>query len=1078
MAEATQRREISHVHYGYPHLTMSAWINLDLSKCKEVCTRHTRGCHALQHNTQAGGTYGLSGKHCSIAGKFRFPPTVQDSADDKYAFGYWLDVTSSVSPAPGENIRQAENGQFFLAFHVANGPNIHWTALTVLDRPIQDNTWHYVTGSFVSGRRGNTPMMTACVDHVCSTRTLEFHSNDILGYTLRTNFYLGEAGGPDNSIDIIAPIVGKVDELLVAPYYENEAAILKRYTEKYMTASPSAIVTIDHKEMYNHALAVTLQASISGTELPNEVWNWGFLAPRFAPTEAMTTTGLNKRSLSFKANVLQPNTVYRVRVCAQVADVCSGSFNFAVVSAPTVFMTRAICTADCGPNGVHTAFVSVFDVVAFAAAARIPQEGVVSGKLEYFFFAVDPLTLDRIPLSGGFRPAASLADVKLPAGDPLTNELTIGVDVRQPETGFVGTGTATLFVQASGGTPAGAAEALTLASENFASADAIVAAAAGVASIPAAGAGRHAGVLQLGTAHTTLKTYADALLENVKLQKPSRAPHLNVLRTHLQSLVVDWRAKVNYTVEYVDQTKVVLRVSTEALLSIVSQQLTEDQLGQELEQSTVHCVDQLTYVVRAVLSVDKETEPEKQIHGLLYNLDQVRESYLKFVAMHRAAFTSVYTVSGTSAQYKGLTELDGPDANYPQLTAMGVPTTYNGAMVRKAAVNPGFSMKHELVTPGAGKVVLTAGPDLLLRGTSDIALTVALTPSPFHTRAKTSSSVHASDAALVSLYETPGFTNLQEVSNAFESTGTNVRISFLCPSCKAKPDNGTFYCAYLKKGDVATREVRWEQTQVSSEITDGAATCVGAYLGAYYAVFYDSGVIDTTPSPLGPPTQSKVLLLHVSIVFADFDPAVFVEKMAKLLGLSRGMIDVLKWCPSVNGQVQWDKCVSTGATDRMADSLAVSVTIDSGTAVFWRIGLSAEMDLIMEKLRAMTENCLPTSPMGIAGLCPIPGTRLEERDTAEPPAVAKVDSGDSNEWTVIGVVLAVCAVLLLALVAGLCWCNSKGKLCFSGYYGEEASPSEPISDHGSSNPPTPTPATAPGASPREMKSVEPCATQV
>ena len=1006
----------------------------------------------VPHPTQTQGKFGLTGRHCSIAGKFKFPQVVAGLDTERYAFGYWLEITDSVSPAPGETIAQTSDGSFYAAFHVANGPNIMWTAAVVNTRAIKQNTWHYISGSFLSGRRGLTPQVTACTDHVCTTNDLRFHSNDIIGYEFQSQLHVGAVFGKTNiDTELLAPVVGKVDEVLIKSSYDTPEEIVARYETRYTEYSPTDAVfmTVATETYYSPTAAVTLRAALSPFDKPNDEFEWVFASPaNFVLTQDMSTTPLNSRTLSLKANILQAGTVYVFKVCTLGADaVCSGATTFTVVSAPSVASVTARCeAATCGTDGVHFAQLSEFEVETVATPGAVPgvSGAILQADLEYYYETEDPVTLDPIPLTAGFAANQALMNrVLLPAGSSPDYELTLRVEVRQITTGFVSTGSVIVKVRPNEDSQLNADLNVLSAVQTDTSPSAKIAAitASADASVGGQTGSRYARSLVAASVGTPYLLTLFTQINSELLTGTGNAMgtiHPSILMT-LQNLLDKLNDEVvavdSPTVEYLTNVTALITDSAALLSSVLSTQVDVSNLDFRLERVVIRCVDLIQSLVSrmAALSVHVFDFDPITYHT---KLDAVRTLYLKKAMDFRAPYTPQYSFAGIlqdSASYAGLTPLD-KDNGYPQRTVLNVTTSFQGAGTR-VGVSAESYVTTNLVTPGSGYVTVKTPAHRFSSGTQEVVATVVLTPNSYVSRAE-GETLAATDAALVHIYEKNG-ANLVDIS---QRTGGTPTTSFriLCPSCTQEKAS-FFHCAYIKASDLTVSTAKWER--VGSTVSDGVIECNGGEpYGSYYAGFRDATALASTPSPwstAAPLESVHTFEMHIAKLFSVFTTQWFVTALVTALSpyLLRGDVEVLMYCNS-NGGARIESSCRDGSAGRGAVALAEA---GEGTFVRFQLSLLQDVDVIVALLKNYATNCSAANPLGAAGLCPLPGTSLFEGVQTPVPTETPPSPGD-NEWVIIGVLLAAGAVALLVFVMLMCYCNSRGKCCFSGYaHGSDAS---------------------------------------
>ena len=1012
-------------------------------------------------------TFGLTGRHCSVAGKFKFPEELTGDASDEYAFGYWLEITDSVTPAPGKTIAQTKDGNFYTAFHVANGPNIKWTAAVANTIALEHNRWHYVTGSFLSGRRGLTPQLTACTDNVCMTEDLRFHSNDVLGYAPETQMHVGAVGGQHNT-EFVSPIVGEMDELLIKPIYDSPKTIVSRYETRYAAYDIDAVVFVsipDAAAYYDPATEISLSADVSPTQLPNEVFTWVFTSPvTMVLTDAMTTTGRNKRTLSLKANVLTAGVIYVVRVCAIEANTCSGEVSFIAVAAPSITSISVACAQDCGADNVHKAQVSQFDVQTNGLPAAIPgiSDAILRADLVYTYETEDPISQDPIPLTAGFAANQEImTQVVLPAGSAPDYELTVRVLVKQLTTGFVTTASTTVRVQPDGDSQPVSDQRLTNAVEGGASPAEQVVAVAGVADVQAAVGGRYARALS--STHsvqyllTILNKATMEILASTNNAADSVTPTiLQTLQNLLVKLNTDILGQAAPNADYLTNATALLASSTEMMNAVLKTQVQYHHLNYRFERYVIACVNVMNSITS---TLDTLTTNVVEFDAFATNiaLDAIRKEFLHQVVLHRAAFRVEYSLTGlleNGATYAGLTPMDA-DNGYPQKTTLNVTTAFTGAATRQALVS-GVNLETAVPTIGGGYVEMTTPPQRFSAGVKEAAATFVVTPNHFESRADVTSARAATDAVLVTMYEKSNTTQLLEVVTSTEGTA-NVQVNLLCASCLASASDA-FYCAYITSADLASSTGKWQRLPYT--VGDGIITCKsGSHFDAYYAAFRDTSVtIDGTPvPPIAPSTTApgmttRTFEMHVSRSFSSFSAEWFVNGFASAIeGLSRGDMKVLISCLSEGGVA---KCVTSS---RNAGVLA---DIADGTFVRFSLTLlPAKMDEVVARILALVENCDANNALGAQGLCPIPGTTLTEVETDTPvPTVAETDS-DDKEWLVLGLALGLGGFVLCVLIIAVFYCSKAKKCCFDdGSHptnDNKISDTEPISDDPNAYPNSP-----------------------
>ncbi|KAJ9466681.1 hypothetical protein DIPPA_18452 [Diplonema papillatum] len=976
MRTGMTRRGANFVHYGFAHVTISAWIKVDnLSACAE-----------------AAGTHGLANHHCSVAGKFKFPSAAPTAAEDQYAFGYWLEVTDAAHPSPGGSSSRVD-GNFYTAFHVANGPNIIWSSVVMSTRPIVEGKWHYVTGSFLSGRRGDIPQLTACTDNVCLSKGLEYESNDILGYAPDTRMFVGEVGNGDDQVGVITPINGMIDELLIKPYYESAPTIISRFSRRYSTATTAPVVVIELASFIDPTTIAEFEATATNAD-DTDTYVWEFVSPAsLVLSDDMVTGGLSGPTLSLKPNVLTAGAVYRIAVCTSVTRSCSAEVSFIATAPPTIAGLTVACIKECG--AVPEAAVSQFMLSTSAF-----DSGVLgNGGLLYYYYAVLP-TGEEVSLSGGVVPdLASVTDIFLPPGAAPNFILSVGVEVKNAVSGLVSRTTTEVEVRPStdAAAPTDAVDASGL--NNVAplnQLNAISAAVFAAAAVPASSRQGHL-LAESDLLPRFLALNAEFLDDSGTLE-PAVLSTLFQLLTPLpteESVVID-------CINFVDR--------------LFSTQFVTAHFTWKLERNVVAIINALHETAKTV-GASQST---------YLQLGALRTQYLHFVVKSVPADSSAYVVRSLLASGESYKGLPPSDVDYPQLTVNNATVAMVGAARKFTIKNAAASQTLiDLQTPGGGNVGFFVAQNVFKSSTSVAGASVALSPNAYTVNLPQSDLEVATDVATISLYEGKNATDVSSIAS-----GT-FRVTLLCPQCSDGADRPNIVCYYL---DATSSGNSWVST--STLQLDGTIVCSGGKLGSYAAFKAPGFGTDspgvTVPVPIPTEEEAAFVIVTVSKPFSQFTRDWFLGSMSLALNTLVTNVRLNLICPSTGGVPDFTRCIDgedvlSGRAQFLADDdetlVDVSLTGTEGSA-------------LLQKYRLELEGSCSVSALGAYGLCPAPGTSVEVLAPGSGGAKTKYVDGtpspsDDDEWKVLGPVIGVIVVVILVVVVSLFCCASKQKACFA-----------------------------------------------
>ena len=933
----------------------------------------------------------MTGKHCSIGGRFHFPEP-NSLTGGEYGFGYWLEITDSASPAPGGTVGLAQDGNFYAALHVANGPNLLWTSVTMTTKIIEGNEWYYIVGSFRTGRRGEVPEMTICVDTYCQTDGLKYHSNDILGYIggAESGFHLGRVYSGQNSLGgSLSAAPGTVDELIIRPSYMTQTQIVNQFN-LYAADYPKPTVTVlEPQAFYDPQNAITLRAEVSILEQQNnnDIWTWEFTAPTgFTPVAAMVSTRLNDRAISFVPNALEAGKTYTYRVCAIIppnSGACSPEYTFRVELPPVVSSVVVECFEQCN-NGAWTAEESNLRITALATASA-------GAELDYSFYTEQPQTQNVVPISTGFvsnsifETANGLPNV----GVFPSQEVTIYAEAKDRTTGFVGKGFRVIVLQP----PSDSASATT----GF---QAIVGRNTGLDQLLAGlgaltgGPGLQSRMVATLAVHPYLNTYIN--LANALMTEKNNQPG-----------AIEWTAfSLISTLLSPLPTEAQDITNTVALMKrIVTTQLVPRHIQWRLETTYFKCIDQLQSATTALA-----TDATQQT--LFTNIQELRMLYLNFIAKNRAITAPAYVVRSSASTSAATEKVKFLLATFPQVISTPLST---------------------------GSVSVTTRGSAFQAGTKEVAISVTLSPNVFTSAAFTPvTDTSVSVTNVVDIQMSEGIRAVV-VPNAYDV----FVITIPCQSCLAN-DPKVYRCGILAHG-----ATQWIDTTLPPTVSAGAIQCTyrGDRASGRVAAFVDTSAVRTaqppgsTPLPQPPVTEAPLftpveVTTTTTTPYASFSDVTFIRDMAASINTATATLELLEYCSSDNnGIVDRTQCRQPTA----AVARDVSVLAGEWTWAKFKFVTSDKQsqDALVAALKALAEACktTDTGALGAVGLCPAPGTTMTftTPDTAAPgvtPGVSSNDDGGTN-WAVMGPVIAVVCVAFLLCIVGVVYCSKKGYLCFS-----------------------------------------------
>ena len=910
----------------------------------------------------------------------------------EYGFGYWLEITDSASPSPGGTLGKSLDGKFHAALHVANGPNLIWTSVTLTTMAIEPDQWYYVVGSFRSGRRGEIPEMTICVDNICQTDGLRYHSNDILGYRSGTEsgFHLGQVYSTENSFTTtpLTALAGKVDELIIKPSYMSKSDIISLYNT-YSNDNPKPTISVvDPKNFYDPLVAITLKAELSILEQQNDgaTWSWHFTSPTaFQPTSSMVSTSLSDRSISFVPNALEAGITYKYTVCVTIppnGGGCSSEHTFIAAQPPAVNFITIECFQNCN-NGVWTAEESQIRITASAT-------GSAGAQFEYNYFTENPITQDLVPITAGFT-ASSVFETQngLPnIGEFPTQQVTIYAEVTDTTTGFVGQGFRVIVLHPPTD-PSSGVNGFEQAVQRQVSVGSQLQALGNVG-----GGGTNSRGVSVLAINRYLSTYIQ--LANALMNENNNRP--GVLEPTSFSTLSQFLTPVPTEASVITNT-------IELMKRIVSTQLVARHMTWRLESSYLRCIDLLH---EGITELSKDATQQDLYSGI----QDLRMMYLNFITKYRAISAPAYLIH-SSKFTKGVAEkVKYLTSAFPQEVVTAIP---NGEVRLRTVAN-----NHFLVS------------------TKEIGVSLTLTPNVFTTAVftlitDTSSSV----TDVVDIQMTEG-TVTNVVANAYDEF--DVKIP--CATCLTN-DAKVYRCGILPIGST-----QWIELVVTPIVYDGSIRCQqrGGTAVGRIAAFHDAVGI-RTPTPGGPPTPEPILteppaftpqdVQHVvSTPFKEFNEDVFISGLKTSLNIASGNIKITKYCSfdSLTGLVDMNKC-----NNQQVNRVIETLTAGDSTLVIWKlIGITktteTELLAVLQDLARACSEPANKGPLEQFGICPAPGTTIiiaTQVINSPSPDVVRTTSSDGDDWETLGPVIGASVLTVICCIGSIIYCLKKQRCCFA-----------------------------------------------